>query len=134
MVAGAGFYTDAYDIFADNFANLMIGYVYFPESGILSTADDTAIKIATSGGTILGQILFGFLGDYLGRKKVFSFNCHSNNYVGLWDRAYHYHVCHTWAFSLCFEPFNQCRWLDGILAGDFGHWSWWRLPNLIHHY
>ena len=70
MVAGAGFYTDAYDIFAVNFANVMVGYVYFPEAGKLSTPQDTAIKIATSSGTVIGQLVFGFLADFLGRKRV----------------------------------------------------------------
>ena len=70
MVAGAGFYTDAYDIFAVNFANIMIGYVFFPDTGKLSTPADTAIKISTSSGTVIGQILFGFLADHLGRKRV----------------------------------------------------------------
>lgn len=70
FVAAAGFYTDAYDIFAVNFANVMVGYVFFPEAGKLSSSQDTAIKISTSAGTVIGQLLFGFLADYLGRKKV----------------------------------------------------------------
>jgi PHS family inorganic phosphate transporter-like MFS transporter len=48
----------------------MVGYVYFPAAGKLSTPQDTAIKIATSTGTVIGQLVFGFLADYLGRKKV----------------------------------------------------------------
>lgn len=71
-MAGAGFYTDAYDIFAVNFANVMVGYVYFPEAGKLSVSQDTAIKVATSSGTVIGQLIFGFLADFLGRKKVSS--------------------------------------------------------------
>lgn len=47
----------------------MVGYVY-TSSGTLATSDDTAIKIATSSGTVLGQLGFGFLADHLGRKKV----------------------------------------------------------------
>jgi MFS transporter, PHS family, inorganic phosphate transporter len=64
-------YTDAYDIFAVNFANTMVGYVYFPATGALPSSSDTAIKIATSAGTVVGQLGFGFLADHLGRKKVF---------------------------------------------------------------
>ena len=63
-------YTDAYDLFAVNFANLMVGYVY-TSSGTLAASDDTAIKIATSSGTVIGQLGFGFLADHLGRKKVY---------------------------------------------------------------
>ena len=47
----------------------MVGYVY-TTSGTLAASDDTAIKIATSAGTVLGQLGFGFLADHLGRKKV----------------------------------------------------------------
>ena len=47
----------------------MVGYVY-TSSGTLAASDDTAIKIATSSGTVLGQLGFGFLADHLGRKKV----------------------------------------------------------------
>jgi len=65
-------YTDAYDIFAVNFANVMIGYVYFPTTGALPSSSDTALKIGTSAGTVCGQLGFGFLADHLGRKKVIS--------------------------------------------------------------
>lgn len=71
VVAGVGFYTDAYDIFAVNFANVMIGYVYFPATGALPTSSDTALKIGTSAGTVIGQLGFGFLADHLGRKKMY---------------------------------------------------------------
>jgi PHS family inorganic phosphate transporter-like MFS transporter len=32
---------------------------------------DTAIKVATSAGAIFGQCIFGYLGDLLGRKKMY---------------------------------------------------------------
>jgi MFS transporter, PHS family, inorganic phosphate transporter len=48
----------------------MVGYVYFPKTGALPTSSDTAIKVATSAGTVVGQLGFGFLADHLGRKKV----------------------------------------------------------------
>ena len=63
-------YTDAYDLFAVNFANIMVGYVYYPKTGALPSSSDTAIKISTSCGTVLGQLGFGFLADHVGRKKV----------------------------------------------------------------
>lgn len=70
MVAGVGFYTDAYDLFAVNFANIMIGYAYY-SSGKLPQTSDTAIKVATSAGTVVGQLGFGFLADHIGRKKMY---------------------------------------------------------------
>ena len=39
MVAGVGFFTDAYDIFAINIASVMLGYVYGPGTSMpLSTS------------------------------------------------------------------------------------------------
>jgi PHS family inorganic phosphate transporter-like MFS transporter len=32
---------------------------------------DTSIKVATSAGAIFGQCIFGYLGDALGRKKMY---------------------------------------------------------------
>lgn len=71
-------YTDAYDLFAVNFANVMIGYVYYSSSGgALPPTLDTALKIATVAGTVCGQLGFGYLADHLGRKKVLhrNINC-----------------------------------------------------------
>jgi PHS family inorganic phosphate transporter-like MFS transporter len=70
VVAGVGFFTDAYDIFAIGLVTTMIGVVYFPAGAIDSNAD-TAIKVATSGGTVIGQLGFGALADIVGRKKMY---------------------------------------------------------------
>ena len=70
VVAGVGFFTDAYDLFAVNFANLLIGYVY-TKSGTLPSSIDTALKISTSSGNVIGQVGFGTLADHLGRKKIY---------------------------------------------------------------
>lgn len=71
IVAGVGFFTDAYDIFAINLAISMIGIVYF--SGKIPTSVDTAIKVSTSGGTVVGQLFFGWLADRIGRKRMYGF-------------------------------------------------------------
>jgi len=74
LVAGIGFFTDAYDIFAIGIVTTMLGVVYWQESatpGKISVSSDTAIKVATSGGTVIGQLGFGFLADIVGRKKMY---------------------------------------------------------------
>ena len=64
-------YTDPYQLFGVNFALAMFGYVYGdPTTGLLSASHETAIKLATSVGAVIGQIVFGVLSDRLGRKKV----------------------------------------------------------------
>lgn len=55
----------------------MLGVVYFRDAQIDSSSPtipespDTAIKVATSGGTVLGQVGFGYLADVVGRKRMY---------------------------------------------------------------
>ncbi|KAI9676825.1 MAG: Inorganic phosphate transporter pho84 [Caeruleum heppii] len=72
VVAGIGFFTDAYDIFAINLASAMLGVVFWQNhKGTIPSSADTAIKVATSGGTVIGQVGFGWLADVVGRKKMY---------------------------------------------------------------
>ncbi|KAK9367515.1 major facilitator superfamily domain-containing protein [Lipomyces kononenkoae] len=70
IVAGIGFFTDAYDIFAINIVVVMLGYVYFGRPS-LPTNSDTTVKVATSGGTVVGQLFFGWIADVVGRKRIY---------------------------------------------------------------
>lgn len=51
----------------------MLGVVYWQETngGSIPQSSDTAIKVATSGGTVIGQIGFGYLADVVGRKRMY---------------------------------------------------------------
>jgi PHS family inorganic phosphate transporter-like MFS transporter len=52
----------------------MMGIAFWQDTvhkGTIPTTSDTAIKVATSGGTIIGQLGFGFLADVVGRKKIY---------------------------------------------------------------
>lgn len=77
VVAGIGFFTDAYDIFAINLVTAMLGVVYWQDAkdpkkaGIIPEHSDTAIKVATSGGTVIGQVGFGAAADIVGRKRMY---------------------------------------------------------------
>jgi PHS family inorganic phosphate transporter-like MFS transporter len=47
----------------------MIGYVYSP--GQKTTPNqDLGLKVATPVGTLVGQLLFGWLADVVGRKRM----------------------------------------------------------------
>src|SRR5436190_22865913 len=74
-VAGVGFFTDAYDIFAINLASAMLGVVFWQDAtyrpGKIPSSADTAIKVATSGGTVIGQLCLGMLADVIGRRKMY---------------------------------------------------------------
>lgn len=71
VVAGVGFFTDSYDIFVVSLLTLMLGIVYYPGVGTMPNTSDTAIKLATSAGTVVGQLGFGALADVVGRKKMY---------------------------------------------------------------
>jgi len=70
VVAGVGFFTDAYDIFAINIASTMLGYVY-GKGQKLNPNQDLGVKVATPIGTLVGQLLFGWLADVVGRKRMY---------------------------------------------------------------
>jgi PHS family inorganic phosphate transporter-like MFS transporter len=92
VVAGAGFFTDAYDvclsrqavtgrsadsviskIYAINLTTAMLGLVYWQHShnGTMPSSSETAIKVATSVGAVIGQLVFGYAADWLGRRKMY---------------------------------------------------------------
>lgn len=70
LTAGAGFFTDAYDIFAINLCAYMIGLVY-GANGQLTRSQELGLKIATPVGNLVGQVAFGWLADKWGRKKIY---------------------------------------------------------------
>ncbi|KAG0243862.1 Inorganic phosphate transporter pho84 [Actinomortierella wolfii] len=69
LVAGVGFFTDAYDLFAINLVTPMLGLIYY--GGELPASMDLGIKISASVGTLIGQVFFGWLADRLGRKRMY---------------------------------------------------------------
>ncbi|KAJ6454314.1 phosphate permease [Mycena vulgaris] len=76
FVAGAGFFTDAYDLFAINIAVVMLGYVYghIPDQNCrptLNNHQNLGLKIATPVGNFFGQLFFGWLADIVGRKRMY---------------------------------------------------------------
>lgn len=73
VVAGIGFFTDSYDIFSINLVTSMLGVVFWQDSnkGTIPSNSDTAIKVSTAGGTVIGQLGFGCLADVVGRKRMY---------------------------------------------------------------
>jgi phosphate:H+ symporter len=69
LTSGAGFFTDAYDVFIINLVTPMIGYVYYSGNGNkIPPGIEGAVKGMASVGTLVGQLVFGFAGDIFGRK------------------------------------------------------------------
>ncbi|OGM49534.1 inorganic phosphate transporter [Aspergillus bombycis] len=74
VVAGVGFFADAYCIFSVNMVVPMISEVYW---GSLDSKPDrvhnyqVGLSIMTLGGALVGQILFGIAADIWGRRKMY---------------------------------------------------------------
>jgi PHS family inorganic phosphate transporter-like MFS transporter len=76
VVAGVGFFTDAYSIFAINFVIFILGVIYYQDNkgdnkGLMLHSHETAISVVTLGGSIIGQIFFGLAADIWGRRKMY---------------------------------------------------------------
>ncbi|XP_076948224.1 low affinity inorganic phosphate transporter 4-like [Bidens hawaiensis] len=78
VIAGMGFFTDAYDLFCISTVSKLLGRLYFPEHnknltepGKLPTGVNNMVIGVALIGTLSGQLVFGYLGDKLGRKKVY---------------------------------------------------------------
>ncbi|KAI1210826.1 phosphate permease [Annulohypoxylon truncatum] len=83
LVAGIGFFLDSYDIFAINLVTTLLGVVFWhgPPSnardgyggnyGRLPTPVSQALKASTSAGIIIGQVLFGWMADRFGRRRMY---------------------------------------------------------------
>ncbi|KAK3939880.1 major facilitator superfamily domain-containing protein [Diplogelasinospora grovesii] len=82
-VAGVGFFLDSYDIFSINLITAFLGIVFWhgPPSeaangfggnyGALPGSVNTALKASTSAGIVIGQVVFGWLADVFGRRRMY---------------------------------------------------------------
>ncbi|KAL0419767.1 UNVERIFIED_CONTAM: Inorganic phosphate transporter 1-4 [Sesamum radiatum] len=76
IIAGMGFFTDAYDLFCISLVTKMLGRIYYhvdgsAKPGSLPPNVSAAVNGVALCGTLAGQLFFGWLGDKLGRKKVY---------------------------------------------------------------
>ena len=116
IIAGMGFFTDAYDLFCISTVTKLLGrlYYYNPNTNILgklpASANNAVVGVALVG-TLVGQLVFGYLGDKLGRKKVYGITL---MFMVLWCKR-----------TFCYRNTLFLQVLARI-------WYWWRLSSLGH--
>ncbi|CAH1412382.1 unnamed protein product [Lactuca virosa] len=76
VIAGMGFFTDAYDLFAISLVTKLLGRIYYHREGALKPGTlppgvNSSVTAVALVGTLAGQLFFGWLGDKMGRKKVY---------------------------------------------------------------
>ncbi|XP_061364256.1 low affinity inorganic phosphate transporter 1-like [Gastrolobium bilobum] len=76
VIAGMGFFTDAYDLFCISIVTKLLGRIYYPDihnskPGNLPAPIQAAVTGVALCGTLAGQLFFGWLGDKMGRKRVY---------------------------------------------------------------
>ncbi|KAG5613812.1 hypothetical protein H5410_013636 [Solanum commersonii] len=76
IIAGMGFFTDAYDLFSISLVTKLLGRLYYTKPDLLKPGTlPPAVAASVTGvalvGTLAGQLFFGWLGDKMGRKKVY---------------------------------------------------------------
>lgn len=72
VIVGAGFLADAYDLFV---IDMVIAVLSRLQPGGLAPTDKSMVASATLAGAMAGQLLFGLLGDWLGRRWTFLATC-----------------------------------------------------------
>ncbi|KAL3506128.1 hypothetical protein ACH5RR_031510 [Cinchona calisaya] len=76
VIAGMGFFTDAYDLFCISLVTKLLGRIYYhvpgaQKPGTLPPNVSAAVNGVAFCGTLAGQLFFGWLGDKMGRKRVY---------------------------------------------------------------
>jgi PHS family inorganic phosphate transporter-like MFS transporter len=69
LVASSGFFTDSYNLFAANVILPSLGYIYWPTT--TDQLPELKINVSTLFGSLVGMLVFGFLADIYGRRKLY---------------------------------------------------------------
>ncbi len=72
VIAGMGFFSDAYDLFVISLVLPILGFVYFGAPSKIPLWEISAVSASALFGAVVGQVLFGILADRWGRKKIYA--------------------------------------------------------------
>ncbi|GLU07712.1 hypothetical protein SLE2022_246600 [Rubroshorea leprosula] len=120
IIAGMGFFTDAYDLFCISLVTKLLGRIYYhvdgaPKPGSLPPNVSAAVNGVAFCGTLSGQLFFGWLGDKLGRKKVYGMTLMLMVVCSIASGLSFGHDRKAVMATLCFFRF----WLGFGIGGDY---------------
>ncbi|XP_020694333.2 inorganic phosphate transporter 1-4-like, partial [Dendrobium catenatum] len=120
VVAGMGFFTDAYDLFCISLVTKLLGRIYYHVDGSLTPGSlPPHISASVNGvafcGTLSGQLFFGWLGDKLGRKRVYGMTLLLMVICSIGSGLSFSHKSSSVIATLCFFRF----WLGFGIGGDY---------------
>jgi len=119
IIAGMGFFTDAYDLFCISTVTKLLGRIYYFEDGKKPGSLPPNVSAAVNGvalcGTLAGQLFFGWLGDKMGRKKVYGMTLMLMVICSIASGLSFGHTAKSVMTTLCFFRF----WLGFGIGGDY---------------
>ena len=120
VIAGMGFFTDAYDLFSVSLVTKLLGRLYYtvPNStkpGTLPPNVSAAVNGVAFCGTLFGQLFFGWLGDKMGRKRVYGMTLMTMVLCSIASGLSFGHKPKAVMATLCFFRF----WLGFGIGGDY---------------
>ncbi|KAJ4973956.1 hypothetical protein NE237_007130 [Protea cynaroides] len=120
VIAGMGFFTDSYDLFSISLVTKLIGRLYYYTPGSTSPGSlPPNVNAAISGvalcGTFAGQLFFGWIGDKMGRKRVYGVTLILMVVSALASGLSFGHTAKGVVATLCFFRF----WLGFGVGGDY---------------
>ncbi|XP_054794504.1 inorganic phosphate transporter 1-4-like [Prosopis cineraria] len=119
IIAGMGFVTDAYDLFAISLVTKLIGRVYYAgdeeKPGTLPPHVSSAINGVAFCGTLTGQLFFGWMGDKVGRRAVYGITLLLMILCSICSGLSFGHTSKSVITTLCFFRF----WLGFGIGGDY---------------
>lgn len=120
IIAGMGFFTDAYDLFCISTVTKLLGRIYYfdPNStspGSLPPNVSAAVNGVALCGTLAGQLFFGWMGDKLGRKKVYGITLMIMVITSIASGLSFGSTAKSVMTTLCFFRF----WLGFGIGGDY---------------
>ncbi|GMN48975.1 hypothetical protein TIFTF001_018140 [Ficus carica] len=120
IIAGMGFFTDAYDLFCISLVTKLLGRIYYhvdgaEKPGTLPPNVSAAVNGVAFCGTLTGQLFFGWLGDKMGRKRVYGMTLMIMVICSVASGLSFGHTPKSVMATLCFFRF----WLGFGIGGDY---------------